>query len=490
MESVFDLKLDRIASGQSPRVLDLFSGCGGISLGFKRAGFSISGAIEIDEDAALSHATNFHVGNTIQGRAVDITVTSPQELADDLGLGAARNSIDVITGGPPCQAFARVGRSKIREVDAHPHAFLHDPRAQLFRRYIAYVRSFMPLAVLLENVPDILNHGGNNVAEEICNRLSDIGYTARYTLLNAALYGVPQMRERMFLIAYRKELEVSPKFPDPTHWIKLPPGYHGARNVALKALRSMTSPSKFHAPPPTAHTELSPAITAAQAIGDLAPILPAKLIKEGRLTRRKANLLQLSKYRCGISSAFQDQMRKWPGFEGSSEGATGHVIRFLPRDYLIFSRMKQGDQYPQAHRIAERIFSETLLHLQIRGKRIKEGSSEYASLYSSIVPPYDPTKFPNKWRKMWRHEPARTLMAHLGKDGYSHIHYSQGRTISVREAARLQSFPDGFQFSGAMNAAFKQIGNAVPPVMAYQLARTIMDQLLLSAKLRLRDSDL
>src|SRR5262249_56855384 len=89
--------------------------------------------------------------------------------------------------------------------------------------------------------------------------------------------------------------------------------------------------------------------------------------------------------------------------------------------------------------------------------------------------PYDDGKFPNKWRKMEPDLPARTLMAHLGKDSYSHIHYdsAQARTISVREAARLQSFPDGFVFCGAMNAAFRQIGNAVPPLLARALAASI-----------------
>jgi len=100
-------------------------------------------------------------------------------------------------------------------------------------------------------------------------------------------------------------------------------------------------------------------------------------------------------------------------------------------------------------------------------------------LRASIVPPYDPGKFPNKWRKMEADKPARTLMAHLGKDSYSHIHYdsAQARTISVREAARLQSFPDGFMFAGTMNPAFRQIGNAVPPLLSKVLAATIRAQL-------------
>ncbi|WP_220459587.1 DNA cytosine methyltransferase, partial [Pseudomonas sp. MD195_PC81_125] len=113
---------------------------------------------------------------------------------------------------------------------------------------------------------------------------------------------------------------------------------------------------------------------------------------------------------------------------------------------------------------------------RIMGLDLKEGSEEFKALYKLYVPPYDPTKFPNKWRKMEADKPARTLMAHLGKDGYSHIHYdsTQARTISVREAARLQSFPDGFTFSGSMNPAFKQVGNAVPPLLSFALATEIM----------------
>jgi len=114
-------------------------------------------------------------------------------------------------------------------------------------------------------------------------------------------------------------------------------------------------------------------------------------------------------------------------------------------------------------------------------KRLRPGSTDKERnalrkiLRAEIVPPYDPGKFPNKWRKMEADAPARTLMAHLGKDGYSHIHYdsSQARTISVREAARLQSFPDGFRFSGTMNPAFRQIGNAVPPLMAKAIAEVV-----------------
>jgi len=152
------------------------------------------------------------------------------------------------------------------------------------------------------------------------------------------------------------------------------------------------------------------------------------------------------------------------------------VIRYSPRDFDLFARLDAGDQYPQAHAHAVAMFEEKLAVRRAAGESIAEGSATYKALWDLVVPPYDATKFPNKWRKMWPDQPARTLMAHLGKDTYSHIHYdsAQARTISVREAARLQSFPDGFRFSGTMNPAFKQIGNAVPPLLARAVARQMM----------------
>src|SRR6185437_2858734 len=160
----------------------------------------------------------------------------------------------------------------------------------------------------------------------------------------------------------------------------------------------------------------------------------------------------------------------------SPKGIRDHVIRSLPRDYKIFRRMNPGDQYPEAYRHASDLFEERLKLEARNGKAIPPRTKRYEELRSEFVPPYDHTKFPNKWRKMEADLPARTLMAHMGKDSYSHIHYDseQARTISVREAARLQSFPDGFQFCGTMNPAFRQIGNAVPPLMARALAETMM----------------
>src|SRR5689334_13071565 len=223
------VKLNRLKQGLAPRVLDLFSGCGGISLGFQAAGFDIVGAVELDPLAAKSHALNFHKDDEAQSRhskARDITLTEPERLITELGITSdVITSIDVIVGGPPCQAFARVGRAKLREVAEHPEAFRQDARGNLYLRYLHYVRKLQPLVILMENVPDVINYGGHNIPHEMCEVLSEMGYICQYTLINAAYYGVPQMRERMFLLAYARELDTEITFPRPTHWVELPKGY-------------------------------------------------------------------------------------------------------------------------------------------------------------------------------------------------------------------------------------------------------------------------
>ena len=485
-DPIIEAKIARLARGGAPRVLDLFAGCGGLSLGFKAAGFDIAAAVEFDPDAAASHGANFHPDDPAQAEARDITKLSPDALAKTLNLGPAGSAIDVLVGGPPCQAFARVGRSKLREVEEHPEAFKHDPRARLYLEYLRYVEAFRPLALLMENVPDALNHGGQNIAEETREVLEEKGYVVRYTLLNASFYGVPQMRERMILIAWRKELTDAVSFPAPTHFMELPPGYTGSRQVALKLLKGgdLGRKAPGYVEPPEPSRKLPAAITAKDALADL-PKITTHL--EGKLTRGARRFDELVTYPAGKLNAYARAMREWSGFE-NTRGISDHVIRYLPRDWKLFARLNPGDQYPQAHAHAVTMFEEALAKLKAEtGSAPRKGSKAWEMLHASIVPPYDVGKFPNKWRKMEPDLPARTLMAHLGKDSYSHIHYdsAQARTISVREAARLQSFPDGFIFSGTMNPAFKQIGNAVPPLLAKAVATEMMSTL--QAALRRRD---
>lgn len=491
MNQLFAKKIERIRNGGEIRVLDLFAGCGGISLGFQSAGFKISAAVEIDEFAAKSHALNFFSASE-QGKhavPVDITEVDPDALAQILNLGRTDLAIDVVVGGPPCQAFARVGRAKLREVEAHPEAYIHDPRGNLYLRYLAYVKAFKPVALMMENVPDMLNYGGHNLAEEVCESLMRLGYDCQYTLLNAVHYGVPEMRERMVLIAFAREVGANVFFPRPINRHELPRGYEGTRQVALQTIfeakhngqqQSLFRDDTFFTLPPATNFDLPPAITAKEALADLPPIVEHLKGELKKGARRFDKLIPYPEKDLSELPDYAVLMRTWPGYE-NCDGVRDHVIRYLPRDYDIFEQMKPGDQYPEAYQIAVRLFQKKLRAYNRKNpnSKIKPGSEEYEKLFQQVVPPYDPAKFPNKWRKMEADAPARTLMAHLGKDSYSHIHYDskQKRTISVREAARLQSFPDGFMFAGTMNPAFKQIGNAVPPLLSKAIAMNMRHEL-------------
>ena len=468
-------KLARLQAGAIPRVLEIFSGCGGLSLGLKTAGFELTAHIEIDPEAAASYALNFgdaHKPDSEWARPRDMERCSPSQLVSDLGFTtSAAESFDVVAAGLPCQAFARIGRSKLRSVAGQDDAFQKDPRAVLYRRFLQYVDDTQPLAIMIENVPDILNFGGRNVPEEICETLEHVGYRTGYTILNAAYFGVPQVRERLFVVALANELGEEPKFPAPIRFLDLPKGYEGSRRVALK---HVDEDSRYFHPIPTPHRRLKRAVGAQNALDDL-PRIEEHATAPSVIHKRK--LTDTLAYReLSDISAYATVMRTWPGFETKGE-SDGHLVRLTPRDFPIFEKMNHGADYPQARQLAEKLFAEALVTNGMIS--VRPDSKAYCDLRSSMVPPYDPDKFPNKWWKLDPSKPSRTLTAHMGKDTYSHIHYdgSQRRTVSVREAARLQSFPDGFIFAGAMNAAFRQIGNAVPPLLALAMAKVIKAQL-------------
>ena len=473
---VWDAKLARLRSGDAPRALEICSGCGGLSLGLKSAGFQLTAHIEIDPEAAASYAINFGGDRPVDdpwARPRDMEDCSISALVSDLDLkGDPSESFDVLAAGLPCQAFARIGRSKLRSVSGQDDAFQRDPRASLYRRFIGIVKETCPLVILIENVPDILNFGGHNVPEEICENLEQLGYRCGYTILNAAYFGVPQVRERLFILALAECMEATPEFPVPTHYLKLPSGYEGSRRVALKHVDLKSG--RFH-PISTPQRHLPKAIGAREALADL-PAIHEHRSNPSQMRRRKVR--DLAPYRLPLEGlpSFARAMRTWPGFV-TTEGTNGHVVRITPRDFPIFARMGHGDDYPQARRLAEAMFYDAAKLNDINIRR--PASKAFAQLWKAMVPPYDPGKFPNKWWKLQPSQPSRTLTAHMGKDSYSHIHYDsrQARTVSVREAARLQSFPDGFEFAGAMNAAFRQIGNAVPPVLGRAVADILIRQL-------------
>lgn len=319
-----DYKLDRLARGERPRLLDLFSGCGGLTLGFHRAGCEVVGGVEFNEHAARSHALNFHrhlPPALFEAHAApkDITVTGPHALLQSFGVRKPEYEVDVLVGGPPCPAFTRVGRAKLREVHEHPEAFRHDPRAKLYLPYLEYVKGLKPVALLMENVPDILNFGGHNLAEEVCEVLEGLGYRCTYTLVNAANYGVPQMRERFILVGVHEATGAYFTFPAPTRKVDFPSGYQGSRDVALKhiVVGDLFAPRTRYVPTPEARRTKRPPVTVREAIEDLPPITGHL---EGTIRRGARRFDNAVTYRSDVEpSDYARLMRNWPGFESDSQ---------------------------------------------------------------------------------------------------------------------------------------------------------------------------
>ena len=408
-------KIARLRSGKPPRCMDLFAGCGGITLGFFTAGFELVASVESDKFSAASHGFNFaakSLGKNKQAhfKARDITQESPGAIFSDLGIdGRVGEQVDVLVGGPPCQAYARVGRAKLRhealrrDEDDADVAFLVDGRVNLWQKYLDYVRETKPLALLMENVPDILNHGGRNVAETVSEHLRTEGYHVRYTLLNASWFGVPQMRERMFLIGVHKDLDEDAIFPPLTHFSVLPSGYGGTRATARKLIpqdgAGFGKGEHGHCfiSDPSANDDLPPTTTAGEALADLPPIYALDLLKKGQIKRGRKDPSELTTYISNKpTTAWSRLMREWPHFTTKGH-TTGHVIRYLPRDYKIFRMMKEGWQYPEIWHFIEEKRQQLLNKKGKSGKKKSFDDVQLKEFIKQWTLPYDPKKFPNKW---------------------------------------------------------------------------------------------
>jgi DNA (cytosine-5)-methyltransferase 1 len=472
---------DKLAAARSRgefRSVDLFAGCGGLSLGFDRAGFRSICGVELNDFARKSHELNFGTGihaNTYRAFA-DIKKTEPEDAVAHIGSKSTEFAADVVIGGPPCQAFSRLGRAALWNLAGEKFAHEHDERATMYHYFLHYVATLKPLAFVMENVREIGKHVGKNIAEEIAVTADAMGYTTSYTLLNAVWFGVPQLRERMFIIGIHKSLKKMPVFPAIQFGYELPVGYStsrsgdGAPEVCLPCDHYIDHCEKA--------TNLRQATSVSMAFADLPPIVHHLDGRKGKgVPRRVFDQIAYGPK----NNWFTEEMRSWPRFENGSGSFTGHVIRYTPRDYEIFRRMPHGGMYPEALIVAEEIFQERLESFEREtGKKVIPGTEDWEILRKATVPPYKEGRYPNKFRKMWPDHPSRTLPAHIGKDSYSHIHFDsdQARGISLREAARIQSFPDAFKLAGSMNSQLAQIGNAVPPLLAYAVAQEVRRALI------------
>lgn len=394
----------------SPTVLDLFSGAGGIALGFSDAGYRIVGGIDNFQQAIESFKANVPGARGMQR---DLRDRDFADIREFVGSG----DVDVIVGGPSCQGFSTSGglsRAAGRDQD--------DPRNRLFLNYLDLVDELRPSWIVFENVPGLLLYNQGRLALEIVRAFREIGYNVVPMILLAADFGVPQLRRRLVFVGNRTGADIP--FPAATHgnadlW----------RNFAL----------------PFAHLsrighgtgdEVLPHVSFAEACSDLPPV-------------GEGEELDGVKYPGRASSAYQREMRKGSRLVRQHAAADLAAI-----DQLAARTLKAGQNWRDI----------PIDQLPDRFRKIR---------------PYDATTI---LKRLLNDAPAYTITTKFneGTTG-AFIHPDQARTLTLREAARLQSFPDRFVFSGSQAQVRQQIGNAVPPLLARALAEAIMPSVMRDA---------
>lgn len=398
-------------------VIDLFAGAGGLSEGFLRKGFKIISYIEKDKYACetlltrhiywelkIKRKTNIYmkyIKNDISKEEfiknlsfnpvinAEINAESINEIEKKIRKNMEKQNtkeIDVFIGGPPCQAYSLVSRTKIKEDDI---------RIFLYRYYIELLKKFRPKIFVFENVPGILSfdHGKlwNNIQEDFKNS----GYTIEYSIMDASNFMVLQKRKRIILIGWRIEDDFKyPKFSKKNH------------NFLIKDL-----------------LEDLPPLTAGEKYGKFNYILPPNTYLKKAKIRNKSDIL----------------------IEHEARPAN----TFYDKEIYKIAIEKWAKDYKRIN------YRELPEELQKHKNR-----NAFSDRFKVVAPELSY---------------SQTIMAHIAKDGHYYIHpdLKQLRSISVREAARLQSFPDNYKFEGSRTSQFVQIGNAVPPLMAEVIAKKI-----------------
>ncbi len=391
--------------------VELFVGCGGLLEGFEHSGlYTLLGGVEWEQSPVNELRTRLHDGygmDDANNRILRFDIQRTDELingwnddcyghSDGLDHIIAGSNIDVVVGGPPCQAYSVAGRIRDK------NGMRDDYRNYLFESYMKIVSYYRPKAFIFENVPGILSAKPGTERLPIINRIKKTFEDAHYSVLedlsNAIVdmteYGVPQNRRRIIILGLNRDFygercsELLDKF----------------YNVELPKLKENT-------------------LTVRDAIGDLPALTP--LDEPIRWEGRK------------LSHSLPNPM------------INGHISRFhSKRDIDIFRMLEEDIESGRNQYVSTESLKE--LYTGLTGRK------------SNI----------HKYHVLRWDEPSNLIPAHLFKDGLRHIHpdSTQARTITVREAARLQTFPDEYIFHGSQTDCFKMIGNAVPPKFAEKAA--------------------
>lgn len=412
--------------------IDLFAGAGGLSEGFIKSGFFPIAHVEMNHDAVETLKTRevFHyckkngfldkynqyllgsiskdelrklVPSIILERVIEKEMSEDNidelfaQINELIKKQKIHKVVDVIIGGPPCQAYSLIGRPTNRSKEG-------DKRLYLYKIYAKFLQEYQPKMFVFENVPGILSctSDGHTHFDDIQQSLKEVGYEIEHRVLCAKDYGVLQNRNRVILIGWKRGSEWH--YPE----------------IEQRKIRAVLN----------------------DLLNDLPPIEPGQ---------------QNNKYRIGNFSSYL----KRTNIRKQGDVLTWHLAR--PNREL--------DR--EIYRTAIRLWNE-------RQQRLN-----YNDLPDELKTHKNRTSFNDRFKVILGNlNSCQTIMAHISKDGHYFIHpdFDQARSLSVREAARIQSFPDNYFFEGSRTSAFVQIGNAVPPLLAEAIAKGIKN--LLVSKLK------
>jgi DNA (cytosine-5)-methyltransferase 1 len=403
--------------------LDLFCGCGGFTLGMERAGFRTLAAIDSNPEAIAVLRRNLpHIPLVLEQ---DLTEFHPEHLDDLLHDSLTRPAGTLSPAGGEGRgegAAPRVdvivggppcqGFSNARRRDGSNHGakLKEDPRRYLYQEFLAYVAYFEPRVFVMENVLGIKTAAGGEFFTRVQAEARALGYRVHGEEVRAWHYGVPQKRIRQLIIGTRRELPI------------------------FTALRFM--PPQFAAPDDDLWETLEPAVTLWEAIGDLPPLAAGEGEEETDydLERRRDHLAR-------YGGRYLEEVLEIH----RARRLTAHVARpHSDRDLRDFARLNEGESSAAAMR---------------RGVEFEW--------------PYSKDHFKDRYTRQHRHRLCSTIVAHLSKDGLMFIHPTQNRSLTPREAARVQSFPDWFEFPVARTHQLRLIGNAVPPLLKVPQRQTV-----------------
>lgn len=367
------------------RIVDLFSGAGGLTFGFyyklinnefiQNENCEIVFANEWDKCAAEAFRKNFPSINMINK---DIKSLTEKEIKENI----ADKEIDLIIGGPPCQSYSTIGRRK------------YDDKAKMYEEYYRLLSIIKPKMFLFENVKGMLsmkNPNGGKVIEDIKKSFDSIEYNIDFRVLDAANYGVPQHRERVFIIGWRKDLNIKWSFENIEK---------SKKQISIK-----------------------------QAINDL-PSVSAGTNVTSYNGKQPTNSYQklMRKHSKHISCHFS------PVYGNKIQTIINHVTQGKGKNYI--NELVDKGLIPKEYRL----------------------TSGYDNTYGRLI----------------ENQPSTTITNNMSTpSGLRCIHYTENRALTPREGARIQSFPDWFEFVGTKKDITTQIGNAVPPLLAMKIATQI-----------------